>query len=167
MSRSSSGPVRALRVVAVSAALALVAASPAHARTPAAGPAPAAATPCPASDARAAADSYLASLTSHDASAVPFAPQVLRIENGLVTGRSADEIRQDLNTSWKYRIIAGLRDRVYTEGSVAADGTTGIDVHYVLDIGGPSFTLLSAGVQEHFDVRCEQITFIKATIGLP
>lgn len=163
MSRSSSGPARILGVMAVTATLAVLGASPATA----AGPSRAAGAVCTPSNARAAADAYLASLTSHDASAVPFAPDVLRIENGLVTGRSAEEIRDNLNTSWTYRIISGLRNHVYTAGAVAPDGTTGIDVRYTLDIGSPKLTLLSVGVQEHFDVKCEQITFIKATIGLP
>jgi hypothetical protein len=117
-------------------------------------------------DARDAADAYLDSLVSHDAADVPFAPDVLRVENGLVTGRSADEIRNDLNTSIKYKIITGLRDRTYTESGPAADGTVTENVDYRLDVGVLKATLLTVRVRERFDVRCGQITYINATIGL-
>lgn len=117
-------------------------------------------------DARHAADAYLDALVSHDASAVPFAPDVLRIENGLTTGRSADEIRSDLNTSAKYKIITGLRDRKYTEGEPSADGTVTENVDYRLNVGVFDTTLLTVRVRERFDVRCGQITYINATIGL-
>ncbi|HEY6795132.1 MAG TPA: hypothetical protein VI248_10670 [Kineosporiaceae bacterium] len=125
-----------------------------------------AAAGCEANDAHAAADAYLAALVSHDASAVPFAPDVRRVENGLVTGRSGEEIRKDLNTSIKYKIISGLHDRVYTEDPPAPDGGVSLHVNYVLDIGAPDFTLLKAKVAERFDVRCGQITFIEASISL-
>jgi len=117
-------------------------------------------------DARRAADAYLDSLVSHDASGVPFAADVLRVENGLVTGRSGDEIRNDLNTSVKYKIITGLRDRTYAEGEPTADGTVTENVDYRLDVGVGTATLLTVRVRERFDVRCGQITYINATIGL-
>ena len=117
-------------------------------------------------DARRAADAYLDSLVSHDASGVPFAADVLRVENGLVTGRSGDEIRNDLNTSVKYKIITGLRDRKYAEGEPTADGTVTENVDYRLDVGVGTATLLTVRVRERFDVRCGQITYINATIGL-
>ncbi len=119
---------------------------------------------CPVDGAQAAADSYLAALTSHDASAVPFAPDVLRVEDGIVTGRSADEIRQDLDTSLKYRIITALRDRTYSQSGPSANGTVTVNVHYLLDIGAPSLTVLTVQVQERFDVQCGEITYINATI---
>jgi hypothetical protein len=117
-------------------------------------------------DARGAANAYLDALVSHDASAVPFATDVLRVENGLVTGRSADEIRKDLNTSVKYKIITGLRDKQYTDGRPSADGTVTVNVAYRLDVGAHNTTLLTVQVRERFDVRCGQITYINATIGL-
>lgn len=117
-------------------------------------------------DARGAADAYLDALVSHDASAVPFAPGVQRVENGLVTGRSGDEIRKDLNTSVKYKIITGLRDRAYTETGPSADGTVTENVDYRLDVGVAGATLLTVRVRERFDVQCGQITYINATIGL-
>ena len=129
----------------------------------------AAAEPAPCAtgaQARPAADAYLDALLSHNASAVPFAPDVLRVENGLVTGRTGEEIRTDLNTSGKYKIITGLRDRKYTEGGPSADGTVTENVDYRLDVGVVGTTLLTVRVRERFDVRCGQITYINATIGL-
>lgn len=120
--------------------------------------------PCSVGAARPAADAYLDALTSHDASAVPFASDVLRVEDGLVTGRSADEIRQDLDTSWKYKIISGLRDRAYSQSGPSSDGTTTVNVRYLLDIGAPATTLLTVHVQERFDVRCGEIVYINAII---
>jgi hypothetical protein len=117
-------------------------------------------------DARRAANAYLDALVSHDASAVPFTTDVLRVENGLVTGRSGNEIRNDLNTSAKYKLITGLRDRKYTEGEPSADGTVTENVDYRLDVGVLGTTLLTVRVRERFDVRCGQIAYINATIGL-
>lgn len=97
---------------------------------------------------------------------MPFAPDVLRIENGMVTGRSADEIRADLDTSWKYKGIIGLRNRTYTDGGTSADGTATLTMNYLLDYGSGSFRLITVRVKERFDVRCGQITYIKADIGL-
>jgi len=137
------------------------------AAAPSARQAAAEAAPCTTgNDARHAADAYLDALVSHDASAVPFAPDVLRVENGLVTGRSGDEIRNDLNTSVKYKIITGLRDRTYTESEPSTDGTVTENVDYRLDVGIAGATLLTVRVRERFDVRCGQITYINATIGL-
>jgi hypothetical protein len=151
-------PKAAKAVVVAGAAMLVtpVGAGAATAATPAA--------PCPADAARPAADAYLDALTSHDASAVPFAPNVLRREDGLVTGRSADEIRQDLNTSWKYKIISGLRSRSYAQSGPTSDGTTTVNVQYLLDNGTPAVTLLTVHVQERFDVRCGQILYINAII---
>lgn len=177
MSRALTGLVKPLPVVGAAAALAVLSISPPATAATASGrsarPATAssslqagAAASCATGDPRAAADSYLAALTSHDASAVPLAPNVLRVEDGLVTGRSADEIRNDLNTSVKYRIIVGLRDRSYTQSPAAADGTVTEYVDYLLDVGTPPVTLLTVHVHERFDVQCGQISYINATIGL-
>lgn len=121
---------------------------------------------CRTDGSRAAADAYLDALVSHDATAVPFATDVLRVENGLVTGRTGEEIRNDLNTSWKYKIIVGLRDRTYTETPPTDNGTVTVNVDYLLDIGFHSTTLLTVRVKERFDVQCGQITYINANIGL-
>ncbi|MFI7587329.1 hypothetical protein ACIB24_09675 [Spongisporangium articulatum] len=130
------------------------------------GASPAAAATCPTSPktAQAAADAYLAALTSHDASAVPFAADVLRVENGLVTGRSAEGIRTDLNTSVKYRIITGLRDRQYTAGPGRVDVRYRLDVGFTAPVVG-TVRVVTVSVNERFDVTCGRITFIKATIS--
>ncbi len=114
--------------------------------------------PCPAGSPRAAADSYLDALVTHDASAVPLAANARRIEDGLVTGTSGPGIRTDLDTSPKFWIVADLRDRTY----VTTRTTT--DVHYLLDVGYGSFRLLTVRVQERFVLSCGAIDFIDAVI---
>jgi hypothetical protein len=61
-----------------------------------------------ASDAEriAAAQAYIDALTSHDASAVPFAHDCVRIEVGLRTGFSENHLRRSLNRGLQYRTIA-------------------------------------------------------------
>jgi hypothetical protein len=170
MRRSMTLPARMLAVTGVVltvSALGVTSAAAARGVPAATGAAPVvAAAACQDNDARAAADAYLDALVSHDASGVPFAPDVRRVENGLVTGRSADEIRKDLDTSLKYKIITALRDRSYRQDAPAPDGTVSLHVNYLLDVGFPKFNLLTAKVAERFDVRCGQLTYIEATIGL-
>jgi hypothetical protein len=53
----------------------------------------------------AAAQAYIDALISHDADAVPFAPDCVRIEVGLKTGFSGDHLRRSLNGGPQYRVI--------------------------------------------------------------
>lgn len=53
----------------------------------------------------AAAQSYIDSLVSHDADAVPFAPGCTRTEVGIKTGFSGDHLRRSLNRGLQYRVI--------------------------------------------------------------
>jgi hypothetical protein len=53
----------------------------------------------------AAAQAYIDSLVSHDASTVPFAPNCTRIEFGVKTGFSGDHLRRSLNRGQQYRVI--------------------------------------------------------------
>lgn len=61
----------------------------------------------------AAADAYVDALASHDADAVPFAPDCVRIEVGLKTGFSGEHLRRSLNRGPQYRVIAATTDRRY------------------------------------------------------
>jgi hypothetical protein len=61
----------------------------------------------------AAADAYIDALASHDADAVPFAPDCVRIEVGLKTGFSAKHLRRSLNRGLQYRVIAATTDREF------------------------------------------------------
>jgi len=62
----------------------------------------------------AAAESYVDALVSHDAEAVPFSPDCIRIENGLKTGFSGKHLRRSLDRGPQYRIIDAATDRTFT-----------------------------------------------------
>jgi hypothetical protein len=62
----------------------------------------------------AAADAYIDALASHDADLVPFAPDCVRIEQGIKTGFSGDHLRRSLNRGPQYRVIAATTDRDFT-----------------------------------------------------
>lgn len=62
----------------------------------------------------AAADAYVDALVSHRGDSVPFAPECVRIEQGLKTGFSGDHLRRSLNRGPQYRIIAAATDRTYS-----------------------------------------------------
>jgi hypothetical protein len=53
----------------------------------------------------AAAQAYIDALVSHDAGAVPFAPDCTRVEVGLKTGFSANHLRRSLNGGPQYLVI--------------------------------------------------------------
>jgi archaeosine-15-forming tRNA-guanine transglycosylase len=53
----------------------------------------------------AAAQAYISALADHRADDVPFAPECMRIENGLKTGFSGDHLRRSLSRGPQYRII--------------------------------------------------------------
>jgi hypothetical protein len=54
----------------------------------------------------AAAQSYIDALVSHRADAVPFAPDCIRIEQGIKTGLSGNHLRRSLNRGPQFRIIS-------------------------------------------------------------
>jgi hypothetical protein len=62
----------------------------------------------------AAAEAYVDALVSHDADAVPFSPDCVRIENGIKTGLSGKHLRRSLNHGPQYRIIEATTDRTFT-----------------------------------------------------
>jgi hypothetical protein len=62
----------------------------------------------------AAADAYVDALVTHNGDSVPFAPQCVRIEQGVKTGFSGNHLRRSLNRGPQYRIIAATTDREYT-----------------------------------------------------
>jgi len=59
----------------------------------------------------AAAEAYIDALATHDADSVPFAPDCVRIEQGIKTGFSGNHLRRSLNRGPQYRIIAATTDR--------------------------------------------------------
>ena len=62
----------------------------------------------------AAAEVYIDALVSHDGDSVAFAPDCVRIENGLKTGFSGNHLRRSLNRGPQYRVIAAITDREFT-----------------------------------------------------
>jgi hypothetical protein len=62
----------------------------------------------------AAADAYIDALASHQADEVPFAPDCVRVEQGVKTGFSGDHLRRSLNRGLQYRIIEATTDRDFT-----------------------------------------------------
>jgi len=61
----------------------------------------------------AAADAYIDALASHRADEVPFAPDCVRIEQGVKTGFSGAHLRRSLNRGPQYRIIEATTDREF------------------------------------------------------
>ena len=62
----------------------------------------------------AAAQAYIDALLSHDADAVPFAPDCTRVEVGLKTGFSGNHLRRSLNRGPQYRTIAATTTPEFT-----------------------------------------------------
>lgn len=68
----------------------------------------------PEADRIAAAQAYIDALVSHDASAVPFAPNCTRTEIGLKTGFSGKQMRRDLDRGPQYRVIKSISRPEFT-----------------------------------------------------
>ena len=62
----------------------------------------------------AAAEAYIDALVSHEGDLVPFAPDCIRLENGLKTGFSGNHLRRSLNRGPQFRLIAAITDREFS-----------------------------------------------------
>ncbi|MFJ2667047.1 hypothetical protein ACIO14_22135 [Nocardia fluminea] len=123
------------------------------------GTATAAAEPNAADSPRQAiARAYLDALVSHDASAVPFAPDATRVEVGLRTGNSGPQLSADLDNGLQYRVIQGIRDLTMSES-----GDT-VTTHYLLDTGVSGIRLTTVEITETFVIPVDSIQTIEATI---
>ncbi|MGF0318097.1 hypothetical protein [Nocardia fluminea] len=123
------------------------------------GTATAAAAPNAADSPRQAiARAYLDALVSHDASAVPFAPDATRVEVGLRTGYSGPQLSADLDNGLQYRVIQGIRDLTMSES-----GDT-VTTHYLLDTGVAGIRLTTVEITETFVIPVDSIQTIEATI---
>ncbi|MGW5923019.1 hypothetical protein ACWFPY_28850 [Nocardia fluminea] len=123
------------------------------------GTATAAAEPNAADSPRQAiARAYLDALVSHDASAVPFAPDATRVEVGLRTGNSGPQLSADLENGLQYRVIQGIRDLTMSES-----GDT-VTTHYLLDTGVAGIRLTTVEITETFVIPVDSIQTIEATI---
>ena len=61
----------------------------------------------------AAAEAYIDALATHAGDSVPFAPDCVRIEQGVKTGFSGDHLRRSLTRGPQYRIIEATTDRTF------------------------------------------------------
>jgi hypothetical protein len=122
------------------------------------GAAPAAAAPSCDDDCRIqAARAYVEALVSHDASEVPLHPDATRVEAGIQTGFSGEQIRFDLEHGPQFRLIKAVRDaRFTTEGeTVVAD--------FALELVAP---VVGSRVHEVFTFSGGEIRTIVADIAL-
>ncbi|MFD3701509.1 hypothetical protein ACFWUP_00020 [Nocardia sp. NPDC058658] len=123
------------------------------------GTATAAAQPDPSDSPRqAVARTYLDALVSHDAGAVPFAPNATRIEMGVQTGFSGPGMAAELDHGPLQRAIQGIRNVTLVEtGDV-------VTAHYLLDAGLVGVRLATVSITETFVIPDGTIHFIEATI---
>lgn len=123
------------------------------------GTASAAAEPNPADTPRQAiARAYLDALVSHDASAVPFAPDATRVEVGFQTGYSGPQLTADLEHGLQYRVIQGYRELTMSESGDTVTTT------YLLDTGIAGHRLTTVEIVETFVIPDNEIQTIEATI---
>lgn len=107
------------------------------------------------------ARAYVAALVDHDPSAVPFHPDATRVEAGLPTGFSGDQLRADLRYGPQYRIIRGVSDETFR---VRADGVVVAD--FTLSVGVGPVGLTTARVHETFRYESGLIREIVADIRI-
>lgn len=102
------------------------------------------------------ARTYLDALISHDGDSVPFAPDAVRYELGVKTGRSGKHLRNSLSRGPQYRVIRGIRNLTTSvEGDI-------VHTEYLLDAGLLGRRLATVRVIEdfaipHADLRIHRI----------
>jgi hypothetical protein len=123
-----------------------------------AGAAPASAAPACDDDCRiGAARAYVEALASHDASQVPLHPDATRVEAGIRTGFSGEQIRFDLEHGPQFRLIKEVRDARF-----ATDGET-VVADFALELVAP---VVRTRVHEVFTFEGGEIRTIVADIAL-
>jgi hypothetical protein len=103
------------------------------------------------------ARAYVEALATHDASAVPLHPEATRVEAGIQTGFSGEQIRFGLEHGPQYRVIEAVRDARFT-----AEGDT-VTADFELDLVVP---LVGSRVHEVFTFEDNRIRTIVADIAL-
>jgi hypothetical protein len=104
------------------------------------------------------AQSYIDALLSHDASGIPLADHVRRLENNKVNADGATALRQSLNKGAQYRLIRGIRDLRWF---VAGNDVFAI---YTVDAGLSTGTLASGRTFERFRIENGLITQIEVVV---
>jgi hypothetical protein len=98
----------------------------------------------------AAARAYIDALVSHEGDSVPFAPDCIRIEQGVRTGFSGNHLRRSLTRGLQYRIIASTTQPQY---SIAGDEVRAVyDVVTKASFGGRR---VAARVDETFVIPAQ------------
>ncbi|WP_433565580.1 hypothetical protein ACQP1O_10240 [Nocardia sp. CA-151230] len=101
---------------------------------------------------------YLDALISHDASAVPFAPDATRVEAGLQTGFSGPQLTDDLEHGPQYALVQRFYHLRFTESGDV------VTARYLLDSGVAGVRLVTVDITETFVIRDGLIHAIDATI---
>ncbi len=109
----------------------------------------------------AAAQSYIDALVSHNGDAVPFAPDCVRIEQGIKTGLSGNHLRRSLNRGPQFRIIAAT-----TQPKFSVDGDLVRAQFDVITKPSLAGRRVCAHVDETFVIRAEdgKIRHIRAQL---
>ncbi|MCX5043120.1 hypothetical protein OG921_08055 [Aldersonia sp. NBC_00410] len=97
----------------------------------------------------AVARAYIDALVSHDGASVSFAPNAVRYELGVKTGRSGDHLRRSLSRGPQYRVILGVR-----EVEARLDGES-VHTEYLLDAGVFGRRLMTVRVIEDFHIPAD------------
>ncbi|MBD0322484.1 MAG: hypothetical protein ICV72_03740 [Aldersonia sp.] len=97
------------------------------------------------------ARAYLDALVSHDGDSVAFAPDAVRYELGVKTGRSGEHLRRSLSRGPQYLVVQrihGLDARV--DGDV-------VQTEYLLDAGFFGRRLVTVRVLEDFRIPADDL----------
>ena len=92
------------------------------------------------------ARAYIDALVSHDGASVSFAPDAVRYEFGLKTGRSGNHLQRSLSRGPQYRVILGVRDV-----TARIDGDV-VHTEYLLDAGVFRRRLMTVRIVEDFRI---------------
>ena len=106
------------------------------------------------------ARAYVDALVSHDASRVPFHPRATRVENGVQTGFSGEQLRRGLENDPQYRVIQQVQDASYV---VRPDGVVVAD--YTLAVGVGPAPMGHARVHETFAYDATQPRLIRTIVA--
>jgi hypothetical protein len=91
---------------------------------------------------------------------VPFHPRATRVENGVQTGFSGEQLRHGLENDPQYRVIQQVQDATYV---VRADGVVVAD--YTLAVGVGPVPMGHARVHETFAYDAAQPRLIRTIVA--
>ncbi len=113
-----------------------------------------AATGCSQADSQAASQKYLDALTDRNAAwSIPFAPIVLRLENGLPTGFTALDLKTQLYLHIQYSVFTSIENVVWTWQPEGRANVIKAVYDIPVALGGTS--LASSSVDEDFTLTAD------------